>query len=201
MCGRICPQRISAPSGQPDRLFGGHESAPDPLPLGRPGRRIQESVAARGVSVAQNFQACTVEAAIVRHAPDRLPSGKRPLGLIKLAGHRSSTPCARCFNNGRMPWRGLVRRLGASMCYTINMINLSQETEALAARLAAAKRISAGEAIRQALEAELRALGAQARPRRRMTVEQMRALGAEIAALPLLDPRTPAEIMEDLNAL
>jgi antitoxin VapB len=39
------------------------------------------------------------------------------------------------------------------------------------------------------------------RPRRRMTVEQMRALGAEIAALPLLDPRSPAEIMDDLNAL
>ena len=87
------------------------------------------------------------------------------------------------------------------MCYPINMISLSPETEALAARLAAAKRISAGEAIRQALEAELCALDAQARPRRRMTVEQMRALGAEIAALPLLDPRSPAEIMEDLNAL
>jgi len=81
------------------------------------------------------------------------------------------------------------------------MINLSQEIETLAARLAAAKRISAGEAIRQALEAELRAMGTHARPRRRMTVEQMRALGAEIAALPLQDPRSPAEIMEDLNAL
>jgi hypothetical protein len=34
-----------------------------------------------------------------------------------------------------------------------------------------------------------------------MTVEQMRALGAEIRSLPLLDPRSPAEIMEDLNAL
>ena len=78
------------------------------------------------------------------------------------------------------------------------MINLPQDTEALAARLAAAKRISAGEAIRQALEA---ALGAMETPRRRMTVEQMRALGAEIAALPLLDPRSPVEIMEDLNAL
>jgi antitoxin VapB len=81
------------------------------------------------------------------------------------------------------------------------MINLSQETEALAARLAAAKRISAGEAIRQALEAELQAMGAEAHQRRRMTVEQMRALGSEIAALPLLDRRSPAEIMEDLNAL
>ncbi len=81
------------------------------------------------------------------------------------------------------------------------MIQLSQDIEALAARLAAAKRISAGEAIRQALEAELRAMGTETYPRRRMTVEQMRALGMEIAALPLLDPRSPVEIMEDLNAL
>jgi antitoxin VapB len=81
------------------------------------------------------------------------------------------------------------------------MINLSQETEALAARLAAAERISAGEAIRQALEAELSAMGTEVRPRRRMTVEQMCELGAEIAALPVLDQRSPAEIMEDLNAL
>ncbi len=87
------------------------------------------------------------------------------------------------------------------MWYPAAMINLSQETEALAARLAAAKRISAGEAIRQALEAELRAMGNEASPRRRMTVEQMCALGAEIAALPLLDPRPAAEIMEDLNIL
>jgi hypothetical protein len=34
-----------------------------------------------------------------------------------------------------------------------------------------------------------------------MTVEEMCALGAEIAALPLLDPRSTAEILEDLNAL
>ncbi len=44
-------------------------------------------------------------------------------------------------------------------------------------------------------------MGTEASPRRRMTVEEMRALGAEIAALPLLDPRSPTEIMEDLNAL
>ncbi len=83
------------------------------------------------------------------------------------------------------------------------MINLSQETEALAVRLAAAQRLSVEEAIRQALEAQARAAGIQPEfhPRRRMTVEQMAALGAEIAALPILDARSPAEIMEDLNAL
>ncbi len=67
------------------------------------------------------------------------------------------------------------------------MISLSQENEALAARLAAARRISLEDGIRQALEAQVRVL--EARPRRRMTVEQMAALGAGIAALPLLDPR------------
>ncbi len=87
------------------------------------------------------------------------------------------------------------------VCYPAAMISLSQETEALAARLAAARRISLEDAIRQALEAQVRTLGTEPRPRRRMTVEQMSALGAEITALPLLDPRSPAEIMEDLNTL
>ncbi len=67
------------------------------------------------------------------------------------------------------------------------MISLSQENEALAARLAAARRISLEDGIRQALEAQVRVL--EARPRRRMTVEQMAALGAGITTLPLLDPR------------
>jgi antitoxin VapB len=33
-----------------------------------------------------------------------------------------------------------------------------------------------------------------------MSVEQMLALGSEIAAMPVLDPRSPTEIMDDLNA-
>ncbi|MGO9543336.1 MAG: type II toxin-antitoxin system VapB family antitoxin [Rhodomicrobium sp.] len=83
------------------------------------------------------------------------------------------------------------------------MIHLSQETEALAARLAAAQRVSVEEAIRQALEAQARVAGIQPEVcrRRRMTAEQMAALGAEIAALPILDTRSPNEIMEDLSAL
>ena len=95
------------------------------------------------------------------------------------------------------------------------MINLSQETEALAVQLAAAQRLPVEEVIRRALEAQARAAGVQpeispvavvqaptrSRPRRRMTVEQMVALGAEIAALPILDPRTPNEIMDDVNAV
>jgi antitoxin VapB len=34
-----------------------------------------------------------------------------------------------------------------------------------------------------------------------MTVEQMLALGSEIAAMPVIDPRSPHEIMDDLNAV
>jgi antitoxin VapB len=33
-----------------------------------------------------------------------------------------------------------------------------------------------------------------------MTVEEMLAVGSEIAAMPLLDQRSPREIMDDLNA-
>jgi antitoxin VapB len=34
-----------------------------------------------------------------------------------------------------------------------------------------------------------------------MSVEKMLAVGAEIAAMPVLDPRSPREIMDDLNTL
>jgi predicted aconitase with swiveling domain len=34
-----------------------------------------------------------------------------------------------------------------------------------------------------------------------MTAERMVALGAEIAAMPLLDSRSPREIMDDLSAV
>jgi antitoxin VapB len=34
-----------------------------------------------------------------------------------------------------------------------------------------------------------------------MSVEKMLAVEAEIAAMPILDPRSPREIMDDLNAL
>jgi antitoxin VapB len=83
------------------------------------------------------------------------------------------------------------------------MINLSQETEALAVRLAAAQRLSVEAAIQHALEDQARGAGIELEPapRRRMTVEQMLALGSEIAAMPVIDPRSPHEIMDDLNAV
>ena len=84
----------------------------------------------------------------------------------------------------------------------MGMIHLSQETEALAEQLAAAQSLSVDAAIQRALETHARVAGidpASSR-RRRMTVEQMLAFGAEIAAMPILDPRSPNEIMDDLNA-
>ncbi len=82
------------------------------------------------------------------------------------------------------------------------MINLSEETEALALRLAAAQRLSVETAIREALLTQARAAGIeQKKSQRRMTVEQILAFGAEIASMPLLDPRSPTEIMDDLDPL
>jgi antitoxin VapB len=90
------------------------------------------------------------------------------------------------------------------------MINLSQETEALAKRLAAAQRLSVEDAVRQALEACARAAGVLQEPQRRRDQspaaiaarrESLDRIGAEIAAMPILDPRSPNEIADDLNAL
>ena len=82
------------------------------------------------------------------------------------------------------------------------MSHLSQESEALALRLAAAQRLPVEAAIQRALENEARVagIGAVASARRRMTVAQMLALGAEIAALPIRDRCPPGEIMDELNA-
>jgi len=41
----------------------------------------------------------------------------------------------------------------------------------------------------------------EALSRRRMTVDQMLSLGADIAAMPVLDSRSAREIMDDLSAI
>jgi len=84
------------------------------------------------------------------------------------------------------------------------MIILSKETEDLAKRLAEAQHLSVEEAVQQAIEEKANAAGVAPEPlrtRRRMSVEGMLAIGAEIASMPLLDSRSPREIMNDLNAL
>jgi antitoxin VapB len=89
------------------------------------------------------------------------------------------------------------------------MINLSQETEALAKRLAATQRLSVEDAIRLALEEKARAAGiaTEARRPRDQSSEAVAArrartnrFVAELAAMPVLDPRSPHEIMDDLNS-
>jgi antitoxin VapB len=83
------------------------------------------------------------------------------------------------------------------------MIDLSHETEALARQLAAARKLPVDAIIREALEASARRTGVteELQRRKRMTVEEMLAAGAEIAAMPLLDPRSPQDIIDDINAL
>jgi hypothetical protein len=90
------------------------------------------------------------------------------------------------------------------------MTLLSRETEAMAARLAAANRISVDEAVRQALEVWARAesFPGQARDAQGLSpadVAERNAsidrIVAEIAALPVLDPRSPEDIMDDLAPL
>jgi antitoxin VapB len=89
------------------------------------------------------------------------------------------------------------------------MIHLSQENEVLASRLAAAQRVSVDEAIRQALEAQVRVVGVLPEPKRRdlsPAAIAKRKAGieqaiADFAAMPVLDPRSPNEIMDDINAL
>lgn len=83
------------------------------------------------------------------------------------------------------------------------MINLSDETATLAKRIAGAQRVSVDAAIRCALEELAKNrhidIGATRPKRRRMSIEEMLAVGDEIAAMPLLDTRSPQEIMDDLN--
>lgn len=89
------------------------------------------------------------------------------------------------------------------------MIDLSPQIEALAQRLADAQSVTVQDAIRQALEARARAAGIvpePSRPRdrspeavaaRRVRIDQ---IVREIAAMPILDRRSPREITDHLNA-
>ncbi|WP_146604686.1 type II toxin-antitoxin system VapB family antitoxin [Rhodoplanes roseus] len=84
------------------------------------------------------------------------------------------------------------------------MTELPLDVVRLARRLAEAQGISVGEAIRRAVEDSARAAGLEATRlggRRRMTAADMLSVGREITAMPLLDPRSPGQIMDDLDAL
>ena len=92
----------------------------------------------------------------------------------------------------------------------MGMINLSQETVALAQRLAAAQRLSVEATIQQALEAHARAFGIAPRAERPRDVSpeavaariaRFDALAQRIAGAPINDPRPVSEIVDDLNAI
>jgi antitoxin VapB len=88
------------------------------------------------------------------------------------------------------------------------MIALSKETEALARRLAAAQSLPVDDAVRRALENWARVAGVSAESCRRdqspAAIAARKAsvdrIVAEIAAMPILNPRDPREIMDDLNS-
>ncbi len=92
----------------------------------------------------------------------------------------------------------------------MGMINLSQETEALAQRLAAAQRLSVEATIQRALEAHARASGIAPQAQRRRDaspeavaarIARFDAFAQRIAVAPINDPRPVSEIVDDLNAL
>jgi hypothetical protein len=86
------------------------------------------------------------------------------------------------------------------------MVQLSQETEALARQLAAAQGVSMEEAIRQALERRAREAGISPQPKmpRDASPKAVAARRARLdeaaepfATMPVLDPRPAREIMDD----
>lgn len=83
------------------------------------------------------------------------------------------------------------------------MLILKPDIAELAVRLAAQQGIPVNEAIERAIQASAIVTGVMTEPkrRRRMSVDQMLAMGAEIVAVPLVDSRSPQEIMDELNTL
>jgi len=89
------------------------------------------------------------------------------------------------------------------------MLHLSPETEFLAQRLAEAHRLSLEETIHMVLEQRAREEGLLEEKRAsKPTAETVAsrqaltdALVAKFASMPILDPRSPREIMDDVDPL
>ncbi len=90
------------------------------------------------------------------------------------------------------------------------MISLTQESEALARRLADLRCVSVEDAIQEALEERARAAGIVPRAHRlrdaspeaiakRLT--RFNEFARQTASMPVIDPRPVSEIVDDLNAL
>jgi antitoxin VapB len=90
------------------------------------------------------------------------------------------------------------------------MLSLSQETEALAQRVALAKHVAVDDAIRAALEQAARAEGITLEAQRprdtspgavAARIARFDAIAQQVALAPINDPRPVSEIVDDLNAL
>jgi len=90
------------------------------------------------------------------------------------------------------------------------MVNLSQETEALAQRIALAKHVAVDDAIRAALEDTARAEGITLEvglPRDQSPeavaarIARIDEIVRAVASLPVVDPRPTREIIDELNEL
>ena len=89
------------------------------------------------------------------------------------------------------------------------MIHLSQDTLALARRLAAVRRVSLEDAVKLAIEQTAREAGVTSQPPKQRD-QSPRAVAArkarldefadEIAKMPVLDHRSPREIMDEINS-
>lgn len=88
------------------------------------------------------------------------------------------------------------------------MIDLSQETETLAQRVAEARHVSVDAAVRDALEISASAAGIPTAARRDASAQAIAArrecadrFTRDLAAMPVLDKRPLHEIIDDLNAV
>ena len=81
------------------------------------------------------------------------------------------------------------------------MTSLPPETEALARRVAERRGKTLEDVLKAAVETEARlagiAVAETAKPRRDVDLNRVRAITRRITSRPLLDPRTPREILAD----
>jgi antitoxin VapB len=90
----------------------------------------------------------------------------------------------------------------------VDVVDLPPEAIALAERLAAVQGVSLEEAITRAIKQYALATGVTESPKRDTSPEAtaarialMEKIVDEIAAMPVRDPRSPQEIMDELNEL
>jgi antitoxin VapB len=80
------------------------------------------------------------------------------------------------------------------------MITLPTETEELARRIAARRGKTPEDVLKDGVETEARLAGVAiaegAKPRKEIDVERVREIARRVASLPLLDRRSPREILD-----